>query len=524
MGSRNYTMSLLVFWVCIAGQGLLSKGMSGFGCNWGRNSSHPLPPEIVVQLLKDNGFKKVRLYEADFAALKALQNTSTEVMVGIPNDLLATLASNAYHAVAWVSKNVTTYITRYGVNIRYVAVGNEPFLKSYNGTFAKSTFPALRNIQSALKKAGFGRRVKVTIPLNVDVYQSHTGLPSGGDFRPDIHDQMMPILKLLNQNAAPLTINIHPFLSLNANNTNFTQEFAFFNGSAKPVLDGSLIYTNVLDLSFDTLVSALEKNGFGSMPIIIGEVGWPTDGGPNANIQSASRFYEGLFGRILKGQGSPKRSTPPDIYVFGLLDEDRKSTEPGNFERHWGIFKYDGSLKYDLDLGSGKSLVGAEEVKHLSDQWCVMSDLASTSEPDLAESVRIACTYADCTSISPGSSCGNLDARTNASYAFNMYFQTMNQNESLCNFNSLARTTNDNPSPFLHGCEFITMIDLGKDENASTSLATPMMKMNSMCYAEFALAHHRYFLLNGFIFIKVFNDGRSKDGCWSSFLCLNNDT
>ncbi|XP_054808028.1 glucan endo-1,3-beta-glucosidase 5-like [Prosopis cineraria] len=478
MGLHRYSM-LLMFWVCIASQGFLWKGVGGFAGNWGTRSTHPLPPKIVVQLLKDNGFNKVKLFEADPVALKALGHSSIEVMVGIPNDLLASLASNVNSAVAWVSQNVSTFISKNGVNIRYVAVGNEPFLKSYNGMFVRSTFPALQNIQAALIKAGLGRQVKATVPLNADVYQSDSGLPSGGDFRPDIHDQMMAIIKFLNQNGAPLTINIYPFLSLDAD-PNFPKEFAFFNGSAQPVVDGSKTYTNVLDANFDTLVSALEKNGFGSMPIIIGEVGWPTDGNSNANVQNAQRFNQGLFDRIVKGQGTPKRSTPPDIYVFGLLDEDAKSTEPGNFERHWGIFNYDGSLKYSLDLGSGKSLVAAKGVKYLPKQWCVMSPQASILDPNFAKSMSNACTYADCTSISPGSSCGNLDTRANASYAFNMYYQTMDQRKDACQFNNLSMITKIDPSPSQSACKFQIMIDLGKHDTKSTSLAAPTIKMNSM--------------------------------------------
>lgn len=117
MGSCNYTM-FLVFWLCLVSQGFLVKGVFGLACNWGTRSTHPLPPKIVVQLLKDNGFNKVKLFEADPVALRALGRSSIEVMVGIPNDLLASLASNVNNAVAWVSQNVSTFISKNGVNIR----------------------------------------------------------------------------------------------------------------------------------------------------------------------------------------------------------------------------------------------------------------------------------------------------------------------------------------------------------------------------------------------------------------------
>lgn len=74
---------------------------------------------------------------------------------------------------------------------------------------------------------------------------------------------------------------------------NFPKEFAFFNsGSSAPIVDGALTYTNVFDASYDTLIAALEKNGFGSVEVIIGEIGWPTDGDKEANVENARRFNQ----------------------------------------------------------------------------------------------------------------------------------------------------------------------------------------------------------------------------------------
>lgn len=459
MGFRYLVWFLLL---CILVEGLAKEVVAaGLACNWGTRSTHPLPPNIVVKLLKDNGFSKVKLFEADPGALKALGRSGIQVMLGIPNEFLASLASSVGVAENWVTQNVSSYISKYGADIRYVAVGNEPFLKTYKDTYLKTAFPALKNIQAALIKAGLGRQVKVTIPLNADVYQTDNTLPSGGNFRSDIHGLMISIIKFLSDNGGPLTINIYPFLSLYAD-PHFPLDYAFFNGTAAPIVDGSISYTNVLDANFDTLISALEKNGFSSMPVIIGEVGWPTDGDTSANIEYARRFNQGLLNRIMKGQGTPKRPTPPDIYLFALTDEDAKSIAPGNFERHWGIFSYDGTVKYALDTGNGRSLVAAKGVKYLAREWCVMSAQASISDPNLEQSINYACTYADCTSLGYGSSCGRLDAGSNASYAFNMYYQTMDQRKGACQFSNLSVTTTLDPSR--DTCRFEIMIDLGKHE------------------------------------------------------------
>ncbi|KAG8376287.1 hypothetical protein BUALT_Bualt09G0047500 [Buddleja alternifolia] len=461
--------------------------VDGLGCNWGLQATHPLPPDIVVKLMKDNGFNKVKLFEADPGAMRALGRSGIQVMVGIPNDMLAGLASNVRAAEEWVQQNVSNYLSRRDVDIRYVAVGNEPFLKTYDDRFTRTTLPALQNIQAALIKAGLGRNVKATVPLNADVYESDTGVPSGGNFRPDIHDLMISIIKFLANNGAPLTINIYPFLSLYLD-SHFPVEFAFFDGHAAPIVDGSFTYTNVFDANYDTLISALEKNGFPSIPIIIGEVGWPTDSNTNANTQLARRFNQGLLSRINQGLGTPKRPTPPDIYFFSLIDEDAKSIDPGNFERHWGVFNFDGTIKYPLDLGHGRNLTAAKGVRYLSRQWCVMAPDANLMDPNLAQSVSLACTYADCTSLGFGSSCGGLDARANASYAFNMYYQTMNQRSGSCEqFHNLSVITKIDPGFHGGSCRYEIMIDTGRHQQARNPGTSAAGKMCSNCVVSWVV-------------------------------------
>lgn len=354
--------------------------------------------------------------------------------------------------------------------------------------FIQTTFPALQNVQAALIKAGLGRDVKVTIPINADVYQSDSGVPSGGDFRPDIHDLMMKIIKFLSDNGCPLTINIYPFLSLYAD-PNFPVDYAFFDGRATPVVDGQISYTNVFEANYDTLIWALEKNGFPNIPVIVGEVGWPTDGDPNANRVNARRFNQGLLDRIIQGKGTPKRPSPaPEVYLFALIDEDAKSIQPGNFERHWGIFNYDGTIKYPLNLGKKRNLTAAKGVRYLSRQWCVMRPDASTTDPNLPQSINYACSYADCTSLGYGSSCGGLDARSNASYAFNMYFQAMNQQKGSCErFNNLTVITKIDPTPSgASSCRFEIMIDTGTHEkNEPPTSSSASEAYNSVLIAIF---------------------------------------
>ena len=92
---------------------------SAIGVNWGTISNHRLAPSTVVDLLRDNKIQKVKLFDADPDCLRALMGSGIEVMVGVSNDLLATLSSSSAAADLWVSQNVSRYMVRGGANIKY---------------------------------------------------------------------------------------------------------------------------------------------------------------------------------------------------------------------------------------------------------------------------------------------------------------------------------------------------------------------------------------------------------------------
>ncbi|KAJ0981710.1 hypothetical protein J5N97_009965 [Dioscorea zingiberensis] len=456
-----------------------SSSVDGLGVNWGTMATRKLPPRTIVKMMQDNGIKKVKLFDAEYHTMSALAGSGIEVMVAIPNDMLATM--NDYDAAKlWVKKNVTRFNFEGGVNITYVAVGNEPFLKSYNGSFLDNTLPALKNIQRALSDAGYADTIKATVPLNADVYESPTSnpVPSAGQFREDLKDVMAQMVDFFHQTGAAFTVNIYPFLSLYGN-PDFPVDYAFFDGGSPPVVDGNIQYTNVFDANFDTLVSALKSVGFGDLPIIIGEVGWPTDGNINANAALAERFYNGLLKRLAANQGTPLRpNTYIEVYLFGLIDEDAKSIAPGAFERHWGIFTYDGQPKYPLDLSGSPTLTGAKDVEYLPQQWCVYNpNTQADTGSKLIDNMNFACTYSDCTALGYGSSCNSLDDKGNASYAFNMYFQVQGQKEESCDFQGLAMVTTQNYSQ--GQCNFPVQI-VGFFPSAASLLSLSLLEISAL--------------------------------------------
>ena len=311
--------------------------------------------------------------------------------------------------------------------------------------------PALLNIQQSLAKFNLAGYVKLVVPCNADAYES--SLPSQGTFRPELAPIITQLVQFLNSNGSPFVVNIYPFLSLYGN-SDFPQDYAFFGGTTHPVTDGANVYSNAFDGNFDTLVAALSKLGYGQMPIVIGEIGWPTDGAIGANLTAARAFNQGLINHVMSNKGTPLRpGVPPmDIYLFSLLDEGAKSVLPGNFERHWGVFSFDGQAKYPLNLGLGNRLLkNARNVQYLPSRWCVANPSRDLS--DVANHMKLACSVADCTTLNYGGSCNEIGAKGNISYAFNSYYQLQMQNLQSCDFDGLGMVTFLDPS--VGECRFL---------------------------------------------------------------------
>ncbi|KAG5005829.1 hypothetical protein JHK82_023808 [Glycine max] len=88
--------------------GLMCLSVEGIGVNWGTQATHKWPQHTVVQMLKDNGIKKVKLFDSDDSTMSALAGTGIE---------LAEMNDYA-RAKQWVKKNVTRYNFNGGVNVK----------------------------------------------------------------------------------------------------------------------------------------------------------------------------------------------------------------------------------------------------------------------------------------------------------------------------------------------------------------------------------------------------------------------
>ncbi|KAI3692972.1 hypothetical protein L6452_32798 [Arctium lappa] len=199
----------------------------------------------------------------------------------------------------------------------------------------------------------------------------------------------------------------------------------------------------MFDANLDTLTYSLKKVGAHNVEIIVGEIGWPTDGHKQTNAKMVQKFYTRLLKKIASNQGTPLHPGYIEVYSFSLTDENSKSIAPGNFDRHWGIFRYDDQPKYPLDFSgqeNEKMSVDAKHVKYMSHQWCALKDDVKSLKT-MKGNLDYTCGLGDCTTLSNGRTCNKLSERMKLSYAFNMYFQMNEQCVEACDFNGAAKTT-----------------------------------------------------------------------------------
>jgi exo-beta-1,3-glucanase (GH17 family) len=415
----------------------------------------------VVNLLKQNGITMVRIYDADSGVLTALANTGIKVMVMVPNEEVADLASSPSNALQWVRDNVAAY--RPSTQIHAVAVGNEVF--DSRPDLNSALVPAMTNVQAGLAQLNLAGDVKVTTPLAFSAV-SVSWPPAAGKFRDDIAQSVMkPMLDLLQRTGSYLSVNYYPYLTYMAQPESFTLDYVLANNNAG-VLDpnSQLRYYNLLDAQRDATYYAMQKLGpFSNLAVHHTEHGAPSGGGLKpggggrrllqtgavASVANAQTYINNLMNRVLSGKtGTPYRpDADMDVYIFALFNENNKGTGADDVEQHFGLFYPNMEKVYEFDFthiingGGGGGGGGGQK-----DSWCVAN--AAVGDARLKDALDYACGHgADCSSLQPGGSCYEPNTMAaHASYAFNSYYQAMNRAPGACDFNGAASVVYDKPA------------------------------------------------------------------------------
>ncbi|XP_039828924.1 glucan endo-1,3-beta-glucosidase-like isoform X2 [Panicum virgatum] len=436
------------------------------GVSYGRVANDLPDPASVVNLLKQNGITMVRIYDANPNVLTSLANTGIKVMVMVPNENVADVASAPSNALQWVRDNVAAY--RPATQIHAVAVGNEVF--DSRPDLNSALVPAMTNVQAALAQLGMADAVKVTTPVAFDAL-AESWPPSAGRFKDSIAQPVMkPMLDLLQSTGSYLSVNYYPYLTYMAQPDAFTLDYVLANSNPGVVdPDTKLTYYNLLDAQRDATYYAMDKLGFASLAVGHTEHGAPSSGGLKrggggrrrrllqagnggavATVANAQAYINNLMNRVLAGnRGTPHRpDADMDVYIFALFNENQKGAGADDVEQHFGLFYPNMQKVYEFDFRrpTGGGGGGGAVPPPATPSWCVAK--AGVGDARLQAALDYACGHgADCSAIQPGGSCFLPDTKAaHASYAFNSYYQSMNRAAGACDFSGAASIVYQQPA------------------------------------------------------------------------------
>ncbi|KAH7511077.1 hypothetical protein FEM48_ZijujUnG0053000 [Ziziphus jujuba var. spinosa] len=257
------------------------------------------------------------------------------------SSLLLPLLDSPSASLDWLQSNIFVHVP--ADQVRYIAVGNEVFLK--DPFYTPHVVPAVLNLHQALQNLGFSDSIKLSSPQAASVL-ANSYPPSSASFDPRLQSFMIPYLQFLRETRSPFMVNVYPYLSYISNMQDISLDYALFGGADDHY---SLTYSNLFDASLDSFVYAMEKEGFDGIPVVVTETGWPTSGGEAASSANALVYNGNVVRRSVRDVGTPLRQgVGVEVYLFDLFDENEKVGE--EYERHFGIFGLDGVKAYDLNL------------------------------------------------------------------------------------------------------------------------------------------------------------------------------
>ncbi|CAK9236947.1 unnamed protein product [Sphagnum troendelagicum] len=446
------------------------------GINYGRIANNLPSPDEAVQLIQQLKVGRVKIFDSDPTVLSALANTGLEVVSAVPNEGIATIASNFSAAEQWVKQNVLSYYP--ATKIVGIMVGNELFsYPALNTTTWPQLMPALNYLHQSLVNHNLSLAIKLSTAVALDALATSYP-PSTGSFRPDIAiPYMQPLLKFLSSTGSYFYVNAYPYFAWSSDPTQIPLDYALFGANTPGVVDGGLAYYSLLDAQLDAVNAAMGQVGYGGVRLAISESGWPTAGDPTemgCNLANAANYNRRLVRQILStsSAGTPKR---PGVFipafVFSLFNEDLKPG-PGT-ERHWGLLYPNGTAVYSIDMTGQMTdtqyaplsstpviTTSAPPPASFANQqppstsssgsngtWCVSKSSVSSVALQAALDYACGAGATNCVPIQTGGACFKPNTlAAHASYAFNSYWQSYKSIGGSCDFGGAATITTTNPS------------------------------------------------------------------------------
>lgn len=101
----------------------------------------------VIDLYNANNIARMRINDPDQATMEALRNSNIELVIGVPNENIESIANSVSSANYWVQNNILKY--SHDIKSRYIVVWNE--IDPNIDPKSKFVLPAMQNIKLALR-------------------------------------------------------------------------------------------------------------------------------------------------------------------------------------------------------------------------------------------------------------------------------------------------------------------------------------------------------------------------------------
>ncbi|XP_071687652.1 probable glucan endo-1,3-beta-glucosidase A6 [Rutidosis leptorrhynchoides] len=431
------------------------------GVNYGQLGNNLPKPHKSAELIKTLKAGRVKIYDANPKILKSLQNTSIQVSIMVPNEIITSISTNQTIADQWVRSNVVKFYPK--TKIRYILVGNEILSQPDNVTWY-NLVPAMGRIRKSLVKYKL-KKIKVGTPLAMDCLETSFP-PSSGKFRSSVTGSVIgPLLRFINRTKSFFFIDVYTYFAWIADPVNVKLGYALLEPNVTSYTDpvSGLVYNNLLEQMLDALYFAMKRAGYPETRIFIAETGWPNGGDIDqigGNIYNAAVYNRNVV-KWLTRKPAPGTPLKPGIvfpsFIFALYNENLKPG-PGT-ERHFGLLYPNGTSIYEIDL-SGKTLEypmklpePTNNVPYKGKIWCMVARGANTTA--LGGALSYACGQGNgtCDSIRPGGKCFKPESLVwHANYAFSSYWAQFRKFGGSCYFNGLAVQTAKDPS--FGSCKF----------------------------------------------------------------------
>lgn len=345
-------LNRLLLAVAVIAMATTPRSTTALGINYGQVADNLPSPQEAAVLLRALNATKIKLYDTDARVLSAFANSGADFTVGLPDRLVPRLAADPSAANTWLRANILPHIP--ATSITAITVGNE-VLTGTDPAMLRSLLPAMEALHAALAACNLTSRIAVTTAHSLGVLATSFP-PSAAAFRRDVLPYMGPLLGFLAKTGGPFLVNAYPYFAYKADPGRVDLGYVLFEpNSGAGVRDPAtgLRYDNMLHAQVDAVRAAICRANYGkALEIRVSETGWPSAGDDDeagATPENAARYNGNLMRMVAQGKGTP---AAPDealqVYVFALFNEDQK---PGPAsERHYGLFKPDGTPAYDVGV------------------------------------------------------------------------------------------------------------------------------------------------------------------------------